>query len=114
MQTTNKNHNVEAFTLKLGSALADLSEIRSWKIYLECEEVFLTDLQDLLNTVPLSTNNYSERVISLSGMIRGIKGLILRRIDILNEYQKKKEEDITNAGTNDIKSESGTTYGHTS
>ena len=108
----NKNPNSDAFVIKLGAALADLSEIRAWKTYLECEEVFLTDLYDLLNAVPLSANNYSERVISITGMTRGIKGLILRRRDILEEYKQKKEEDRQNAGTN-TQNQSGTTYGHT-
>ena len=107
-----KNPNSDAFITKLGAALVDLSDIQAWRTYLECEETFVRDLQDMVTTVPLSSQNYSERLIFLSGMVEGIKRMILRRRDILVGYKKKKEEDIQHDGTSNESINPGTTYGH--
>ena len=110
-QPSNKTPGSEAFVLKLGSVLVDLADNLAWKTYLECEETFIRDLQDMVPSIPLASQNYPERLVFLSGMVEGLKRMILRRRDILEEYKIKKEEDRQNAGT--TINEAGTTYGYT-
>lgn len=108
-QPANNHHLSEAFVFKLGSALVDLSDNIAWRKYTECEELFVMDLQSAVTSIPPSSPNYSEQMIFRAGMVEGIKRMILRRKDILEEYRKKKEEDTKNDG----RETTNTTYGHT-